>query len=1133
MLRNKIFPFVAFIILSFSLSAQNRDTEKRTTATRIADLLAKMPANNASQLDELMKEMATFSESDLISITGMLTAPGAGDDSQVRFAVNGFSNYVMGEGRSEYRHLCERAWCKAVDQIKDKEIRAFMISQLQIMGTGDAVNCLARCLADERLCDPAARALVVIHSPDAADALLKAMNSAQGQQLITLAQALGDIRNGNAVEPLTKLVSSGDINTRKAALYALGNIGSVISGRLLYDEARKMGFTFDPTRATSAYLLWLDRTGENGDAKLVKKQAGLLISECLADNQVQTRSEALAFFVKYTGEKSLSGLLAAAESPNQVYCNAALKLANNLTGEKATTAWIKKASKLKDLPKAGIIQMLGNRGDRSAFDFVVKNLSDPSKQVRTAAVTSAQKLGGGSSLPYLLEFMKKADPDEISCAKQALLSMPGDRVIPDISTVLPGMAPQAKKALIEVLAERRAFDRFDLVMGQVKDNDPVVKSAAIHALSNLSREKDLPVLFGLLNNVGRADEIAAVQDAILSALQELESGDVRSDRVSQEMNKVNTSLKPRYYSIFPDIGGNRALTVVKKAFSEGSAENRNAAFKALAEWKDAEACPELFSIITGDFETGFADSAYNAYVRLVKSSDYPADQKLLLLRKVMEAAKTTEQKSLVLNAIKNVRTFTSLVFAGSYLDDPSLQGVAAEAVMRIALSDTSLYGDITTDMLNKAMGKLTGSESDYNREAIRKYLANKQAMPGFVSLFNGKDLTGWKGLVENPLIRAKMSPKDLLKKQIAADEIMLNGWHIQDGYLMFSGNGENLCTTKAYGDFEMLVDWKIKPKGDAGIYLRGSPQVQIWDASQLDTDAKVGSGGLYNNEVHERNPLMVADNPVGDWNSFRIRMEGERVTVHLNGKLVVDNTIMENYWDRSIPIFPVEQIELQAHGSLVGYRDIYIREIPRPQPYKVSDEERLAGFRELFDGMSLFSWTGNTKDYLVENGNIVFHPYNGGTGNLYTREEYRDFILRFDFQLTPAGNSGIGIRAPLDGDAAYVGMEIQVLDDNADVYKDLQPYQYHGSVYGVIPAKRGYLKPLGEWNSEEIMIRGNKIKVTLNGTVIVDGDIGMASQGGTLDHKDHPGLKNEKGHIGLLSHDSVVKFRNFRIKDLD
>jgi hypothetical protein len=329
----------------------------------------------------------------------------------------------------------------------------------------------------------------------------------------------------------------------------------------------------------------------------------------------------------------------------------------------------------------------------------------------------------------------------------------------------------------------------------------------------------------------------------------------------------------------------------------------------------------------------------------------------------------------------------------------------------------------------------------------------------------------------------------------------------------------------------MLVDWKISKNGDSGIYLRGSPQVQIWDTSRVDVGAQVGSGGLYNNQKNPSKPLVLADNAIGDWNTFRIRMEDERVTVYLNGVLVVDNVVMENYWDRSIPIFRKDAIELQAHGTDLAFRNIFVKEINTDVP-KLSDQEKAEGFNLLFNGKNLNNWQGNKVDYLVQDGMLVVDPKEGNHGNLYTEKEYSDFVFRFEFQLTPGANNGIGIHAPLEGDAAYVGKEIQVLDNTADIYKDLQPYQYHGSVYGVIPAKREFLKPVGEWNSEEIWVKGDNIRVTLNGTVIVDGNMKDASKKGTADHKDHPGLQRHKGYIGFLGHGSELKFRNIRVKEL-
>ena len=203
---------------------------------------------------------------------------------------------------------------------------------------------------------------------------------------------------------------------------------------------------------------------------------------------------------------------------------------------------------------------------------------------------------------------------------------------------------------------------------------------------------------------------------------------------------------------------------------------------------------------------------------------------------------------------------------------------------------------------------------------------------GFVALFNGKDLDGWKGLLkgpnDNPIKRAALSPEDRAKAQAEADDNMRAHWKVEDGALVFDGKGRSLATAKDYGDFEMYVDWKILPKGDSGIYLRGSPQVQIWDTA--NAGGAVGSGGLYNNQnkkVNPSDPLVKVDKPVGEWNSFWIKMVGEKVWVKLNGVLVVDGVTLENYWDRKQPIFPTGQIELQNHGNTLWFKNIYIKEL--------------------------------------------------------------------------------------------------------------------------------------------------------------------------------------------------------------
>jgi hypothetical protein len=193
---------------------------------------------------------------------------------------------------------------------------------------------------------------------------------------------------------------------------------------------------------------------------------------------------------------------------------------------------------------------------------------------------------------------------------------------------------------------------------------------------------------------------------------------------------------------------------------------------------------------------------------------------------------------------------------------------------------------------------------------------------GFTALFNGKDLTGWQGLVELP--KREKDPEKYAAQVKAANEKYLPHWTVKDGVINYDGKGQSLQTVKDYGDIELWVDWKIGPKGDSGIYLRGNPQVQIWDPAKWPE----GSGGLYNNRPpHPSKPLKCADKPIGEWNHFRIIMKGDRVTVWLNEVLVVDDTPLDNYWNKNEPLPAKGPIELQHHGDHLEFKNIYIKEL--------------------------------------------------------------------------------------------------------------------------------------------------------------------------------------------------------------
>ncbi len=776
------------------------------------------------------------------------------------------------------------------------------------------------------------------------------------------------------------------------------------------------------------------------------------------------------------------------------------------TKEQTASALAQAETLLRKIPneaKADVLHWMGMNPDVADTEKAVPLLQSKDSEVAAAAAWTLARVGKSGDIAAVASLLKGTEQQR-QLAEACLKCYPDNVTAAVAQTVGDVLTPEA----IAIMAARKDATMADKVFAALKSDDQNVKSAAYAALRDIAREKDLETLYTELETC-EASFRPDVEAAVLSA--------------------IGSKDKAAQYA------------VISNRMEKAGADKANLYWPLAIKTADSTTLLKLGRDFVASGNTALQGKTFDAYMATI-ADNIPGAQRLLMLRNAMELAKgNSDAMSQVLVKVGKTNVLTAVYYAGRYLDNASTAQAAAQAIRTLTSGHNEINGPEVRNLMKKAKEITAGQDSQYYKTEIQQQLdALEKEDDGYVSLFNGKDLTGWKGLLaepyDNPLKRSQLKKAELEKLQSEADELMNRTWSVCDGVIVFNGQGRSLATEKKYGNFEMYLDWRLLPgaEPDAGVYLRGTPQVQIWDTARTNVGAEVGSGGLYNNQKNESKPLCVADNPLGEWNSFYIKMVDERVTVWLNGKLVVENVLMENYWDRSLPLPLKEQIELQAHGSVVEYRDIYIHELPQAEPYALSAAEKNEGYTLLFDGTNLNNFQGDFVNYNCEDGNIYVKPRGNGFGNLYTKEEYQDFVFRFEFKLTAGANNGIGIRAEMGKDAAYYGMEIQVLDHYDKIYQPgLLDYQYHGSVYGIIPAqRRDCLKPLGEWNEEEIYVKGNYIRVTLNGTVITEGNIKDATRNGNHDGKEHPGLFNKTGYIGFLGHGSELWFRHVRVKRL-
>ncbi|HUS87724.1 MAG TPA: family 16 glycoside hydrolase [Bacteroidales bacterium] len=1122
----RLYIIVFGLFLAFNAFPQ----DVRTLETKVADLLARMPVYNSSELIRQMVEMGAIGEEGRNMICRLIIPPGSGDDTRARFAIESYSRHLSSYGNDVARIGWEKECICFMGNISDPDVLSFYMVQLQYIGHEASVNFVSNWLPDSQLCEPAV-AVISSYKSELSEGIL--IDALDNEILPCAASVMNTLAKWNSAVPMAKYLkwySRGDNSIRKSALNAIASSTDPAALKTLDKASSDVNFGWDPTGATSSYLKYARNMGHREDMKVMEKICKKIISGS-PENYVIS---ALDMLVEIKGFEAVDYLENALTSNNKEIRMAALKLFNDINDIAVTREMIEIYERSDSQTKVEIIYALGQRGDTYALDLVSSSLTSNELAIRSESALAMVKLSGKDSAGRLIEYLAQFPGEEDQEAGKEALMRISDPVRRDLMhSKIEQVPDRAKATLLEILSAGGESKCFETALQYIGSADPGLDRAAYMSLKDLSSPEDQPVLIELLHGTDNEGKIRCIQDALASAINKIEGAELRSAELLKAMS--GSKEKERIIAVLPYAGGAKALNTLLYEFDNGSAEMREACFMALTEWKDYSASYTLFQIAKSGSKT-YSSLAFDAYIKLVMGASVSDEQKLLLLRKIMPYAYSPDQKSAILEKLSDVKTFQSLIFLSGYLTDPDLQQSAARSAMSVALppsgSSTGMYGATVADILKQVIDLLQGDESEYDKEKIRNYLDDMPDDIGFVSMFNGSDLSGWKGLVEDPVSRARMSRSELQKKQEEADRKMIENWSVKDGAIWFNGIGANLCSVKKYADFEMLVDWKISKDGDSGIYLRGSPQVQIWDTSRVEVGAQVGSGGLYNNQRNESRPLVVADNPVGDWNTFRIIMAGEQVSVWLNGTLVVDDVVMENYWDRSIPIFPEESIELQAHGNELAFRDIYIREI-RLGEYILTPVEKADGFIALFNGRDLDNWIGNKEAYVAEDGQIVIRPTDGDGGNLYTENEYADFNFRFEFQLTPGANNGLGIRTPLTGNAAYVGMELQIIDNTTDIFGILEPFQFHGSIYGVSPARRGFLRPVGEWNEEEVIVNGTHITVILNGATILDADIADARDNGTIDQQDHPGLKRDTGHIAFLGHGSVVKFRNIRIKVLE
>ena len=1104
-------------LLPAGAAAQQSDARQRTTETIVADGLAQLPAADAKVFNQVMGELAATGSKGVEMIAAMLVPADKGKNATFEYALNGVVAYVTDPAHEALRDDVRKGLLAAIDRCGDDANRAFLFSQLQFCSTAADAAAMARYLDDPYLAGYALRALV---STPGTEALLLAeagkddLTAARKQ---ALAYAFAEKRLAAAEPFLLTWLEGADAQTAEQIYNALAACGSQASLKPLAAAAAKTGYAWDDAGAADAYLRLLARLAAAGDARAVKAAKGLL--KC--DLQY-IRGGALAILADALGvQKAMPYVLKALEEGPAEYRFAALQSLGK--GDDKLFAQVAAGMPRYDAAaQAAVIGWLGECGAVSQADVITAAVASPDGCVAEAAIAASGRIGGEKALRALAGAL---EGPHAGAAMKALLAFNG-QINPEVGRLLAQDDAAALVPALKLAAARRMSAAADRVFALLGSSDAEVRAAAYGALPFVAQPQHMDRLSALLDASDEA-HTAAIQSALIRTSGQLPA-DRRYGAVAGYMKASETPA--RYYPVLAQSGTQEAVASLLDGFRSG---NRDAAFAALLTVENPAMTDILYGIAAEN--PMLTDRALMRYADLASQAAVTPIRRYQLYRQALALRPSAAVQAKLLGYLSGVYALPALMLAAEYLDDAQTAAPAAAAVKTIVAKCNPMPGGEAVrkalERAHEVYKELAKSDADagYAVDEITGLLGKIPA-DGFAVLPTD-GLAGWTAVAVNPAEAKRLPARQVAKLRKAAGEAVAANWGAANGLLEFAAKAPaTIGTEKEYENFELWIEWRSE--GEAGMAVRSMPLIRLGGAAGT---------GLADGKAAR----TVADNAPGTWNTLYVKIVDDRITLVENGVKVAENAVMTNLCAPGEPVYAQGRIELAGQGAPVAFRNLWINELPSTPVFSLPADEAAAGYEVLFDGRSLHKWTGNTTNYVPLDGTIDVTATYGGSGNLYTVGEYGDFILRFEFRfLTEGVNNGIGIRTPMGVDAAFHGMEIQILDHDAPSYTDISDYQQHGSVYGVIAADRVKFGELGEWNTEEIRAVGDRITVTVNGRVILDGNIREACRGHnvsedgskvnpyTVDHRNHPGLFNKSGHIGLLGHGAGIQFRNLRVLDL-
>ena len=645
------------------------------------DLLGKLPAQTSSAAAEISRALVRLGPTGVEQFVSMLVPPGKGDDTKARFALRGLAIYVSRPGAKAERKTFAETMAAQLRREIPVEVKGFVIRQLQLCGGREAIVALSKELLDEKLCEYAAQALLVI-GPKSSSAFREALLRAAGPERRTIIQALGILRDREAVSALLKFADSTDADIKLAALDALGNIGDPAATETLM-KASLAKEPYEKIKATAACLQLAQRLAEANRKKDAERIYGHLWDTNRSTEGRHVRCAVLEGLASTLGLDATDWLLTGLRSKDPQICAASATAAVAIPGREATQRWVEEMKKAEPDLRANILSILARRGDALALPAALAALKDKNEIVRRAAISAAVALGQAQGVAPVAALLASASGREREAARQALERIPGEAAVAAMAKLVPSAPAQERCALLDILGKRRAKRHLGVVFAAAGDKDESVRVAAFGALGALEDETALPRLLDLLVKDDTAKVKRAAEKAAASVCARAADKDKAAEQVLARLKTSDVPSRCALLRVVARTGAGKALEAVRAARKDKNPTVQDAALRAMADWPNVAAAPDLLQIAKGKPKAIQGILALRGYVRLAGLQRKPKDA-LRMYEQAMRVAVRPEEKKKVLGGLSNVGQPEALAMALSYLGDAQLKAEAAAATVKLA-----------------------------------------------------------------------------------------------------------------------------------------------------------------------------------------------------------------------------------------------------------------------------------------------------------------------------------------------------------------------------------------------------------------------------------------------------------------